>query len=114
MNASVYLEALVGLDVSPGVNSTQTFLGLADAFHELSDRTVRDIGFDASTRDVRMTFTFDGRVAPDEAVRRAMTIGRTAFQAAGLGTANDTWDLARWSIAPSTAGASPRRAALPA
>ena len=114
MNASVYLEALVGLDVSPGVNSTQTFLGLADAFHELSDGTVRDIGFDASTRDVRMTFTFDGRVAPDEAIRRALTIGRTAFQAAGLGPENDTWDLAHWSITPTRDDSPHLRTAQPA
>lgn len=110
MTASIYLEAVVGLDVAPTADPETVFLNLADAFHELPDPTVRDLAFNATTHDVTMSFTFEGRLAPDEAVRRALSIGRTAFQAAELGTTNDTWDLARWNIVPSLESAVGRTA----
>lgn len=101
MNATTYLEAVVHLVVPTGTDPQEVFVDLADAFHELPERTVRDIAFDATSNEVTMCFTFDGRVDPQEAIRRATSAGRTAFHAAGLGTGDGSWDLARWNIVPS-------------
>ncbi len=101
MISTTYLEAHIGLDVAGAGDPEQIFVALADAFHALPDRTVRDIAFNLATREVTMSFTFAGNHQPDEALRTALVMGRTAFHQAGLGTGNDTWDLARWNIIPS-------------
>jgi len=100
MNGSTYAEMTVDLDVAPGQEAGDIFVRLAHEFHELADTTVRDIAFDASASTVTMCFTFDGVLSAEDAIKRATTLGRTAFHAAGFGTPGPGWDHPAWSIVP--------------
>lgn len=112
MKASTHAVATIALVLEPGDDAEAIFMRIAEEFHGLADRTVRDISIDLSTNDVTMSFTFDGIKTPQDAIATAMTLGRTAFHAAGVGTPGPNWDLARWSVEPTPASATASR--LPA
>lgn len=108
MRASTHAVATVALVIEAGEDAEAIFMKVADEFHGLTDRTVRDIAIDLSTNEVTMAFTFDGIKTAQDAITTAMTIGRTAFHAAGVSTPGPNWDLARWSVEPTPASAETR------
>lgn len=98
MNASTYVEMQVTVAPPSGAQFESFFDAVADALHEIADDSSRDLAYDATSVSLTFCFTFEGQVAPERAMARALTMGRTAFHAAGGATPN--WDLAQWSIVP--------------
>jgi len=103
MSASTYVDMQVTVAPPSPARLDSFFDAVADALHEITDDSSRDLAYDAATGSLTFSFTFEGPVAPERAMARALTMGRTAFHAAGGATPN--WDLAQWSIVPQQSAA---------